>query len=639
MQIPTNQLETQAEQLVRRQAGRWGRFQRAAQIARHYRWSQLARRAAALVRRQMAGSRPIGRGEVPPDLTFRAPDRCAQAAQIITQSSGGRGSHARGDLCSGQLVLLNRPVNLGWPIAWRSDLTQVPHLWRFQLQYHEYLLSWVADREMIDSPDDPGWQTVWQIVLSWIDDLSPDRVAVRDDAWHPYCISRRTAVWIWLLALGQPAPEIERPILQSLFRQMDYLHDHLELDLGGNHLLENLTALVLAGCCLDGPGPDAWLKRAEQYLPRELEAQVLPHGEHFELAPMYHCQVLGNLLRMACVSGEKNPAICGTSLSHARRMLEFLNIVVHPDGEIALLGDSGFGEAPATDQIRQLAGLLGLDADPRGAGVTQTGPYWIYDSAADRASDFLLFDRGPVAADALPAHGHCDLLNLVASVGGCRWIIDSGNFDYEDSSMRQYCRSSLAHNVMTVDSHNQCDVWSRFRMGFRGTIGQSENGRQGAFDWATASHDGYRRQQVKRMARVVAVNSGKRCWICADYGFGIRHPCLIGYVHLAPRIDLAREDDRPGNLPVFRLDDGTHQRQLAFFGASDVQVLEGWYCPAFGIRETSHVIAYRQSLPSSCPMGWVLGLPEMQVRLIDCQDNGFVIQCDDPGNQFEWNFE
>ena len=37
----------------------------------------------------------------------------------------------------------------------------------------------------------------------------------------------------------------------------------------------------------------------------------------------------------------------------------------------------------------------------------------------------------------MPAHAQCDLTNLVASVGGRRWIVDSGNFDYQAGSMRE----------------------------------------------------------------------------------------------------------------------------------------------------------------------------------------------------------
>ena len=156
-------------------------------------------------------------------------------------------------------------------------------------------------------------------------------------------------------------------------------------------------------------------------------------------------------------------------------MFTFVSELLHPDGEIPLFSDSGFGEAPSMKQITALSTEAGLAVSGHDLGTKQIGDYWIYRGTKTTA----VFDCGQVSCSWLPAHAHCDLLGFEMSWLGQRWIVDSGNYNYEDDAMRLYCRSSLAHNVVTVGGQNHCDVWSKFRMGRRGkTLRFSPGSRQ-----------------------------------------------------------------------------------------------------------------------------------------------------------------
>src|SRR6185503_10243813 len=171
------------------------------------------------------------------------------------------------------------------------------------------------------------------------------------------------------------------------------------------------------------------------------------------------------------------------------RMAVFLREILHPDGESPLLGDSCLN---STSPPRQLIAAVDATTPARpssspspGHSTTRTkgtiqeegaitpdgkesarvvGDYWVFRDQRD----FLLFDAGPVAPDFLPAHGHCDLLGMEVSLSGRRFVVDSGVFNYEADAMRQYCRSTAAHNVLQIDDAEVCDVWSKFRMGYRG---------------------------------------------------------------------------------------------------------------------------------------------------------------------------
>lgn len=631
-------------------AGR--RLERMIQVARHYRWRQIARRGWKLARQKIRGAGRIGPIRPTSKVCIRKTDALT-AAQVILPSYRHHISHGRSDVAGGRIVLLGEERQLGNPMQWSawSDEDAPSHLWRFQLHYHEYLLAFLADRMTVACPLDvsdrsggtpwgevmsqPGrvtdgvaaaptsvdpLRTIWSVVASWLDRHDPQQLRSDHDAWHPYCISRRLPVWIWLLSLKSPGEPLAERILVSMWQQAEYLHRNLEFDLGGNHLLENLTALALTGAFLESTGSQQWLTTAEHSLRAELDRQLLPHGEHYERAPMYHCQVLGNLLRVAIVCREVCPSLHALALDAARRMIAFLSSILHPDGEIPLLGDSGLGEAHPVSQIRQLAAVCQL---PWAGGVETMqaiGPYRIFRGGPSSTSHFVLFDGGALGADELPAHAHCDLFGVEASFGGRRWLVDSGNFNYEDDSMRHYCRSSLAHNVLTIAETNTCDIWSKFRMGRRCRPLDLRDGHTGEFSWVLAGHAGFAHLQVPRIDRLVAVHKDG-CVLVTDLAHTDGDPELVGYVHLAPEVGVVRRETDGGG-DGFQLNLDGVSRRLLFVGCDRVEVQSGWHCRGFGDRRPAPVFVYRRSAGTGDPIGWWLetsdaeSAPEMRIALM-----------------------
>jgi hypothetical protein len=79
-----------------------------------------------------------------------------------------------------------------------------------------------------------------------------------------------------------------------------------------------------------------------------------------------------------------------------------------------------------------------------------------------RASGFaMLRARGAVAAIRFGlhggGHGHPDKLNLVTWGGGRMWGLDPGSINYGVPLHREWYRSTIAHNTVTVDGAVQAD--------------------------------------------------------------------------------------------------------------------------------------------------------------------------------------
>ncbi|MDE6343023.1 MAG: heparinase II/III-family protein, partial [Muribaculaceae bacterium] len=75
-------------------------------------------------------------------------------------------------------------------------------------------------------------------------------------------------------------------------------------------------------------------------------------------------------------------------------------------------------------------------------------------------------------------------------INGEPFIIDTGISTYEKNDRRQYERSTLAHNTVSIDSKNSSEVWSGFRVGRRAQVKiliDTEN------HWK-ASHNGFGKQ-------------------------------------------------------------------------------------------------------------------------------------------------
>ena len=520
------------------------RLARTWQLLRHHKPSQFAWRLYRRVRTRlpMPGVPDVSVSE---DLDgFRELNRLkAEAAQPIDLS---------GDAVT--LTFLNQPREFKDGIDW--DVPDAPHLWRFHLHYHEFL-----------------WSVPPEDRLSVMEDWRRRCPPRRGDAWHPFTVSRRLPVWLaTLAAVADPPAELVR----SAAHQTAWLRADLERDLGGNHLLENAKALAMAGLFFDRKD---WRDEADRLLNRELSRQLLPFGEHYERSPMYHALML-EAMRDAQTCGWPRTGEMHDFGLEPRAMTGHLLRVLHPDGRIPLFADAAFDQTPdefaliRRDHLFAAASADDLD-DP--VGARSIGDYWTYRT---RRRTFLIFDAGPLAADELPAHAHCDLLGIELSVEGRRWVTDSGVFDYEDSAMRAYCRSTAAHSVPQVEGEEHADMWGKFRVGRRGRVA------------ATDLSDGPRAEATARlpsgatMTRRIDVD-GETVRV-ADSAAGTGGRALLSRLHLHPDVGV----DRAGEMTlVLRRGDVT--RTLTCDEA--VAVETSWYCPEFNVRRERPVLVARSA--------------------------------------------
>ncbi len=291
---------------------------------------------------------------------------------LVKSRLSDRATQHSSDVLHNEFRFLNASRTLPDPIDWRlACWPEAPPLWRFHLHYHEFLLALMASGRR--TADGKVSDRAWQIVEQWIERNAPTDGAALSDAWHPFCISRRLPVWIALWTAAPPDGRLAQTVLDSVYCQARYLAHHLERDLGGNHLLENLRALIMVAGFLDVPEADRWLSVGSAMFRQELTEQILPHGEHFERSPMYHAHMLEAVLDVRDASTAWAPDLSAACRTVGGRMAEFLQTILHPDGEIPLLGDAALGETPASERLIERAGRPNASTD----FLQRAGDYWI----------------------------------------------------------------------------------------------------------------------------------------------------------------------------------------------------------------------------------------------------------------------
>ncbi|CUU53778.1 Uncharacterized conserved protein, heparinase superfamily [Parafrankia irregularis] len=384
------------------------------------------------------------------------------------------------DLADGRFTLLGTTRHLGEPADWAQH--DAPLLWQFHLHYWDWAWSFALhpEREWARSEFD-------RLYRSWRRATTFGRGA----AWSPYVVSLR--IWSWCGMLGSLADgALASALTTDLAEHAAYLRLHVENDLGGNHLLKNIKALLgIAVAFDDATARKRWTAR----LLREIERQVLPDGGHVERAPAYHCQVLADLDDLAGLLGCAGETV-PDELSAARlRMRRWLDDILAPDGTVPMVND-GFPVPPAavtallphrsgTHRVRnpghQTGTGLALFSDS-GLAVLRAGPWRV------------LADVGLPCPDDLPGHAHADSLSFLLWYGGTPVLVDKGTSTYAPGATRATERATAAHNTVVVDGMDSTEVWGAFRAGRRARValGPVRYDQKADRLSLTAMHKGYR---------------------------------------------------------------------------------------------------------------------------------------------------
>lgn len=483
-----------------------------------------------------------------------------------------------------------------WP-AWMSPCLQPNGDWIF-----------LNERGVLKGADEwnnSEYSKLWLYNLHYFDDVNAigsterrtSHVALLDrwikgnprgygNGWESYPVSLRIVNWVkWWSSDLVDAPDAW---LASLADQAHALTKRLEFHILGNHLFANGKALVFAGVFFQGTQADAWLQKGLQILDREVAEQFLPDGGHFELSPMYHATLLWDVCDLVNLAQVVDlPGLNARKQSWQKvieRGLDWMQVMSHPDGEIAFFNDAAIGISPNFAQLRAYVAAIGLVTEPgqNTADIRWPQVRYLPESGYCRVEMpdqyVALLDVARVGPDYLPGHAHADTLSFELSLFGQRVLVNSGTSCYGDGVERLRQRSTAAHNTVTVNGENSSEVWGGFRVARRAypigvQVRQSINAMS-----VEGCHNGY--------LRLSGRNTHCRRWIFDADGLTIEDTVhgvfaeALAYFHLHPDVLVDATEIRARQV-VLRLRDG--QRVKFIVEGGTLKVVKGDWHPQFGV--------------------------------------------------------
>jgi uncharacterized heparinase superfamily protein len=201
-------------------------------------------------------------------------------------------------------------------------------------------------------------------------------------------------------------------------------------------------------------------------------------------------------------------------------------------------------------------------------------------------------DGGPHGFLSIAAHAHADALSLEVRHDGIDILADPGTYCYHgEPAWREWFRSTAAHNTVELGGVNQAESGGPFLWNTHPrtvTLG-FDIGDQAIQTW-TAEHDGYVRLHTPtRHRRATTLDSAARRLTVVDtFDAAPAVPLRLSW-HLGPDIEV----DLDGNRARLSWQVGADRRKGAIVlpdeltwsaRRGDVDPVEGWYAPRFGVR-------------------------------------------------------
>lgn len=344
-------------------------------------------------------------------------------------------------------------------------------LWAYNLNYMDYL--WQPSSTV-------SFRKKW--IDKFIADFDTNRVGQ-----DPYPIALRGINWIKTFVANPELATSER--LSHLYSQYKLLQKRVEYHLLGNHLLEDAYSLFFAAIYFED---NDFYRLSSKLLRRELKEQILSDGAHYEQSPMYHCILLDRLLDCYNISKHNIVFNGQTEMTsflayYAEKMLGHLESIIYKGGDYPFFNDAALGIAPLPNDLFYYARRLELTWQP--IALRECG----YRKLRNRHMECFL-DVGNITATYQPGHSHADTFNFELRIEGSPLVVDTGISTYNKTLRREYERSTMAHNTVTIADKSSSEVWSGFRVAKRARVKIEKD----LPNCVSASHNGYGRNTHHR---------------------------------------------------------------------------------------------------------------------------------------------
>lgn len=470
---------------------------------------------------------------------------------------------------------------------------------------------------------------------SWMDQ-NPPKIGIN---WLSSLeIAFRSISWLWglnfFLLSNSLRPEVVWRAFKFLYLNARHIENYLSTYFSPNtHLTGEALGLFYIGTLLpEFKDAGRWRTTGKQILLEQLPIHVLDDGVYFEQSSYYHRYTADFYLHFLLLAQANHEELSDDVSRRLQSLLDHLMYITRPDGTMPLFGDDDggrfmpFDNQPTNDARSTLASaavvfkrgdykFVSRDAAPetlwllgpeamaqyeslaaREPGLSSigfgTGGYYVMRESWRDDAHYLLFDCGKHGVFNC-GHAHADALAFELAAFGRSVLVDPGTFNYTGhGAMRDWFRSSFAHNTLTIDDQPSSVPAGPFSWKHVAKVDCTNWLSKDRFDLVEGRHDGYSRLEspVAHLRSILFLKPDY--WIVRDQLRTTgQHKVELGFHFDSQSKPEIKNSTHASAVLTER--EGHNGLDIAVFGKKGSWLLkDGWISHCYGTREAAATFSY-----------------------------------------------
>ena len=503
----------------------------------------------------------------------------------------------------------------------------------WELNRHQYFITFGQAYWL--TGDEKYAQTFVAQLESWLS-RNPPKVGIN---WASSLeIAFRSISWLWGMHFFKESPALPNGTLLEAIKYLYLNARHLETYLStyfspNTHLTGEALGLFYLGTLLPQfKEAERWRSKGREILLNQLSRHVQPDGVYFEQSSYYHRYTADFYLHFLILCRQNGCSVPEEVEANLQLLLEHLMFIMRPDGTTPFFGDDDggrlvkldrrsaadfratlstgaaifgrrdfkFAAGEIAEETLWLLGSEGVDkfeslkaqTPSRQSAAFESSGYFVMRDGWTREANYFLMDCGPHGWSNC-GHAHADALSFELVSRGQSFLVDPGTFTYTGSQeLRDWFRSSVAHNTLTVDRQSSSEPAGPFSWN---TVARSQLLswlQRNRFDYIKAEHDGYLRlaDPVTHCRSVFFLKNDY--WVMRDITGSTGEHTLDLWFHFAPGFttQLSVSD---GQLPQLIAANGRSGLKLVAATANGAwHSHEGWVSPCYANKVVAPVYSF-----------------------------------------------
>jgi uncharacterized heparinase superfamily protein len=307
---------------------------------------------------------------------------------------------------------------------------------------HMHGFTWLRDLQTLGG--DQARRQARSMIGNWMESYQRCHPKI----WSAGLTGKRVANWLELYSFyGDCAgDDFQNELVSSIHKQVKHLSRQSAEKLFGLDSFYMAQALIYAGLCLFER--EYLLEQGLDVLEKTIDAQILPDGGHISRCPQTLLTTLQILVSIkSAISTGQYPVPAGleSTITKTSQALRFFR---HTDKKLALFNGTQESTVETLDMVLQKANAKGK--------ILKCLPNSQYERMVLGRS-LVMVDAGMPAPHPRDSKSHAAPLSFEFSYGRERIFVNCGTNQLDDD-WSSAMRATAAHNMLTVDHRNVCEV-------------------------------------------------------------------------------------------------------------------------------------------------------------------------------------